>query len=220
VTKLQDPDTDLVLLELFLVYFTAIGVAMTEPVEEWIRTAGKRCDQIGLLELGDALRRHSDQEAGHHLMLIEDARTLIDWWNGRQPVALDAAPILGRQMTEGVRRYRVLHEDSIAGNAPYSQLAIEYEIEGLSVRLGPQFIDRYTTVLGPTAASGLRFLRHHVSLDLNHTRFNQGQLARLLQQHPEFLDVLVTAGEEALRAYATFLDDCWLLAETKMEQVI
>ena len=213
LAMIQDPDMNPVLLELFLIYFTAVGVAMAEPVEQWIRRAGERCEQIGLRELGHALRQHANHEAGHHLMLMEDTRALVDRWNARHSFALDAALILGQRMTEGVRHYRTLHEDVIAGDSPFCQLAIEYEIEGLSVRLGPRFIGQCTNVLGPTVMAGLGFLRHHVALDVGHTRFNQGQLDRLLDQHPEYLRALVTAGEGALHAYGMFLDDCLRLAE-------
>src|SRR5262245_14500592 len=52
------------LLHIFLVYFSALGVGMTEPVESWIRRAGERCHEIGLSETGAALIRHAGQEAG------------------------------------------------------------------------------------------------------------------------------------------------------------
>src|SRR5262245_47308023 len=52
------------LLHIFLVYFSALGVGMTEPVESWIRRAGERCREMGLSETGAALIRHAGQEAG------------------------------------------------------------------------------------------------------------------------------------------------------------
>ena len=217
---MQAPDINPVLLELFLIYFTSVGVAMAEPVEDWIRRAGERCEQIGLRELGHALRLHSNHEAGHHLMFIEDTRVLVDRWNARRSFALDADRIREQRMTEGVRRYRKLHEDVIAGDSPFCQLALEYEIERLSVRFGPRFIDRCTKVLGPTVMAGLRFLRHHVSLDGGHTRFNKRQLNRLLDQHPEYLMDLVNTGEEALHAYGMFLDDCLHLAEIQLGRTL
>lgn len=220
LAMLRAQDTDPILLELFLIFFTAVGVAITEPVEGWIRRAGERCEQRGLRDLGRALRLHSNQEAGHHRMLMEDTRVLVDRWNARHPFTLEADLILGQRMTEGVRRYRMLHEDGIASDTPFSQLAIEYEIEGLSVRLGPGMIDRCVRVLGPTVANGLKFLKHHVSLDVGHTRFNQGQIDRLLRQHPEFFQALVHAGGEALHAYGMFLDDCLCLAEQQRGRLL
>jgi hypothetical protein len=58
---LQAPNVNPILLDLFLIYFTAVGVAMTELVENWMRRAGERCEQIGLRALGHALRLHSNQ---------------------------------------------------------------------------------------------------------------------------------------------------------------
>jgi demethylmenaquinone methyltransferase/2-methoxy-6-polyprenyl-1,4-benzoquinol methylase len=219
ITRLQDPGIDSVLFELFLIHFTAVGVAMTEPVEDWIRRAGERCDRLGMADLGRALRRHSAREAGHHVMLIEDARTLVDQWNSRRPYALDAEDIRGRWMTDGVKRYRGLHEESLAGAAPYVQVAIEYEIERVSVQFGPTFIERCANVLGPSMTAGLRFLRHHVSLDVGHTRFNRRQLDRLLRRRPDSLDALVSAGEAALHAYEMFLRDCLRLAEIERDRL-
>jgi hypothetical protein len=213
---IQAPDMNPLLLELFLIYFTSVSVAMAEPVEDWIRRAGERCEQLGLKELGQAFRLHSNQEAGHHLMLIEDTQVLVDRWNARRSFALDADLISEQRMTEGVRRYRKLHEDVIAGDSPFCQLAIEYEIEALSVRFGPRLIDQCMKVLGSTVMAGLSFLRLHVSLDVGHTRFNKRQLNRLLDQHPEYLMDLVNTGEEALHAYGMFLDDCLHLAEIQL----
>jgi hypothetical protein len=189
---------------------------MTASVEDWIQRAGERCEQIGLRELGHALRLHSNHEAGHHLMLIEDTRLLVDRWNARQSFTLDADLIIGQRMTEGVRRYRKLHEDVIAGDSPFCQLAIEYEIEALSVRFGPKLIEQCLKVLGSTVMAGLSFLRLHVSLDVGHTRFNEGQINNLLDQRPESLLTLVTIGKEALRAYGMFLDDCLRLAQVQV----
>src|SRR5580704_9551237 len=42
-------------LEAFLIYFSALGVGMTEPVEGWIRRAGRRCQEVGLPKLAKAL---------------------------------------------------------------------------------------------------------------------------------------------------------------------
>jgi hypothetical protein len=88
------------------------------------------------------------------------------------------------------------------------QLAIEYEIEMLSVTYGPRLIERCAGLLGEEVLEGLSFLRDHVALDAGHTNFNRNQLSRLLNEQPGVLSGLVTAGSEALDAYATFLGDC------------
>jgi hypothetical protein len=195
-------------LEAFLMYFSALGVWMTEPVEDWIARAGNRCDELGLFGLATALRGHARQEADHHLLMQADARRLVDRWNQHRESKMSAAELLAISPTPGVREYRRLHENVIAGAAPYGQLAIEYEIEMLSVKYGPELIQRCLELLGPDIVDCLSFLRDHVELDVGHTQFNRIQLSRLLEEEPAFLLPLVSAGSTALNAYAQFLDDC------------
>jgi hypothetical protein len=203
-------------LEAFLIYFSALGVGMTEPVEGWIRRAGRRCGEIGLSKLARALEAHAHQEAGHHLLMEADANRLVDRWNViRQPI-LNAADLLALGPTKGVTAYCSLHEDVIAGPAPYGQLAIEFEIEMLSLAYGPRLIERCTVLLGPGILEALSFLSDHVALDVSHTHFNRLQLSSLLNENPSFLPNLVSAGSAALDAYAMFLDDCLGLGRRKL----
>lgn len=121
-------------LEAFLLYFCAIGAQMTEPVEGWIRRAADRCSVLGLPELAEALTRHARAEAGHHLMMIADLRSLAGHWNARYSPAVDPDTLLGQRPSYGARHYCRVHEENIAGNTPYAQIAIEYEIEQLDGR--------------------------------------------------------------------------------------
>jgi hypothetical protein len=201
-------------LEAFLIHFCSIGVAMTEPVASWITRAGQRCSEIELNELGRALRAHARQEDGHHILMQQDTHALVTRWNRNHTLSLDASHLIARQDTDGVREYKQVHEDTISGDAPYGQLAIEYEIERLSVIYGPQLLDLCVRTLGSDALDGLSFLRDHVELDVAHTKFNQSQLSRLLAEHPAFLTGLVAAGSRALDAYDRFLGDCLAMADT------
>ncbi len=209
---LQTPRVDSRLLELFLIHYCSLGVAMTEPVEGWIDRAGQRCLELGLHDLGPALRRHARDEAGHHRLLIEDTRALVARWNAGRTPPLDADQLLSRPAPPSVLAYRKLHEDTLAGNAPYAQIAIEYEIELLSVRFGPLLLDHCKQDVQPGILQGLSFLKEHVALDVGHTRFNEQQMRKLLDQHPDYLQPLVQTGEAALDAYAGFLTDCLQLA--------
>jgi hypothetical protein len=203
----RDP-IDPLTMEAFLISFAIVGVRMTEPVEGWIRRAGRRCGELGLEHLARALDGHAHQEANHHLLMLADARLLVERWNRTRKPELSVNGLLDLPETPGVSAYRSLHESLIAGPTPYGQLAIEYEIEMLSVTYGPRLIERCTEVLGDGVLDGLSFLRDHVELDAGHTNFNRIQLSRLLEGHPSFLSGLVAAGSEALDAYAMFLDDC------------
>jgi len=202
-------------LEAFLVYFSALGVGITEPVDGWIRRAGRRCGELGLSKLAKALEAHAHQEAGHHLLMQADVKRLVDRWNESRKPSLNAAALLALAPTKGVTAYRRLHEDVIAGAAPYGQLAIEFEIERLSLAYGPRLIERCTELLGAGILEGLSFLTDHVELDVGHTQFNRLQLSRLLNENPSFLSDLVSAGSAALDAYAMFLDDCLGLGRRK-----
>jgi hypothetical protein len=208
LTAMLDENVDPITLELFLIHFCSLGVGMTEPVDGWIRRAGERCRAIGLEALGVSLGKHAQHEAGHHLMMIEDTRKLVARWNDRHAEKLDAEALLARPLPAGVISYRELHEAVISGARPYGQLAIEYEIERLSVAHGGDLLRRCAARLGKEILAGLSFLEEHVAVDVGHTKFNAAELGRLLGEHPDFLDGLVESGSSALSCYAAFLDDC------------
>jgi hypothetical protein len=206
------PDLDPLGLDLFLIYFSILGVGMTEPVEGWVNRAGERCEQVGLPELGRLLRMHARDESNHHLMLIEDTRVLEERWNARGLPPLDWEGLRAQPLSPGVLRYRRLHENVIAGISPFCELAIEFEIERLSVDLGARFLEHCQHVLGPSILAGLSFLKEHVTLDQGHTNFNEGEMVNLLDLRPGCLSELLASGSEALESYADFVRDCHGLA--------
>jgi Acetyltransferase (GNAT) domain len=201
------------LLEAFLLYFCAIGAQMTEPVETWIRRAASRCAILGLPNLAEALTRHARAEAGHHLMMIADLRSLARHWNSRHVSPVDADELLRLTPSNGASSYCLVHEENIAGDTPYAQIAIEYEIEQLPLRYGGLFVARCLEIFGPDILPSLSFVTEHIVLDIGHTKFNEQELGRLIDDIPESLPFLVAAGSTALDAYAQFLTDCVELAE-------
>jgi hypothetical protein len=219
VSELATPELNSNVLELFLTYFHAVGVNMTEPVEGWIRRAGERCEELGVGDLGRALKAHAKGEADHHLMMIDDTRVLVAHWNNHHRQQLDAEQLLAQPAPPSVEAYRKLHEDTIAGDTPWAQLALEYEIESLSVTYGPRLIGRCAGVLPPDVASKLSFVKDHVALDVGHTEFNKRQVRQALEERPESLPQLVETGTKALECYADFLGDCLRLAQARAEQL-
>lgn len=208
-----DPGADHDALDRFLLRFCSLGVHMTRPVDQWIRRAGERCTEIGLGELGAALGRHAEHEAGHHELMIDDTYRLASMWNATRNDAVDPEALLRTDPTPGVEAYVELHKSTIAGSAPYGQLAIEYEIEMLSVTAGPALLGNVASVCGSDRIEALSFLTDHVAVDEAHTVFNRRQLNDLLDDHPEFAIHLAEAGVAALSAYGSFLDDCFEWAE-------
>ena len=202
----------------FLIHFCAYGVQMTEPVESWIRRAGQRCIATGCAAVGQALTVHARHEAGHYLMMIEDLGRLAARWNAACPqAALYAEALLAAAPTAGIRRYVALHETVIASDAPFAQVAIEREIEALSVRLGPRFIAQCRRLLGDSILQDLSFLTEHVAIDAGHTHLNQQLMGRLIGEDDAHVEELAWAGARALEAYAMFLDDCRAAARALVE---
>ena len=156
---------DAAFCEYFLVYFCALGVHMTRPVEGWIRRAAARCTSMGLPRLGRTLAHHASAEADHHLLMIADLKSLA----ARCASPLDVEALLARPPTLGVAHYCQLHEDNIRGATPFAQVAIEYEIEMLPLRYGALVVERAVKLLGADILSCLSFVTKHIALDSAHT---------------------------------------------------
>jgi hypothetical protein len=219
VVEVLSPAVDPRLLESFLIHLCALGVAVTEPVEGWIRRAGEACIASGLDDLGRALVRHARDEAGHDQLFEADARLLVSRWNAAGRVPLDAERLLALPPGPGAIRYRRLHEETISGPTPCAQLAIEYEIERLALSIGQSLLGTSVALLGPEVLAGLSFVREHVDLDVGHTHFNRRRMAALLEEHPELAGPLEDAGTEALEAYGEFLSDALEAARTVLAPV-
>lgn len=191
----------------FLLEHAARSVAITEPVDGWIRRAGEGCVDLGLTEVGRQLILHARHEAGHHEMLIADVAALSRTWNHRFPNArLDPSAFVGRGANAAGQAYIDLHERVVTGARPYLQVAIELEIEKLSTTAGGGFVARAQAVLGPDVP--LSFMKEHVAIDVGHTAFNERLLQRLLAIDPDALDPLVETAQEALRIYGALVTEC------------
>lgn len=197
---------DPALFSLFLIHYCAWGVGMTRGVEDWMRRAGDRCRSLGEDRLGSALISHAAGEAGHHRLMIDDAWALAERWNLHRNPKIDPPALFRAPHPRSVCDYAALHETTIRGTAPWAQIAIEYEIEALSVRHGPDLL------AAANGFDGLSFLREHVELDAAHTEFNRRQLAALLARRPDALGALVDSGARALRIYGRFVADCFRAA--------
>jgi hypothetical protein len=213
IRRMVSADIDPRTMAAFLLHFSALSVPITEPVEDWIRRAGERCDALGLVEIGSALRAHSKAEAAHHQYHVDDFGSLIDFWNTRWTPQVEGDAIRAHGVTSGGERYSRVHEETIAGDAPYCQFAIEYEIELLPVQYGPQFVDNSVRLLGREILKCMSFATSHIEFDVGHSKFNAHFLGRLIADSPWRLDALVTTGAAALEAFGAHLTECMTLAE-------
>jgi hypothetical protein len=186
---------------------------MRKPTYSHPRRAAERCATIGLADVALALNGHAQAEAGHHLMLRADVRSLAARWNARREPVVDADKLLSQTLSPGVVRYRKVHEENIAGDTPYAQVAIEYEVEMLPLRYGQLLLTRCVETLGAEILPCLSFVTEHIVLDVGHTNFNARIIASLIELIPWSMSALVSAGSAALDAYAQFLGDCVQLAD-------
>ena len=200
---------------LFLMHYSSQGVGMTRDVPTWITGAGTAAEAAGYRDLGRMLREHAVHEAGHHEMMERDVVSLVAWWNERFEKQLSAAAICGEAELAAVAAYRQLHLDLIE-QAPYAQIAVEFEVERLSVGEGPKLFRKVIGKLDLQVVRCLSFLTEHVAIDAGHTRLNERALGRLLKQHPETFAGLVQHGAAALDAYAGFIEGCFALADASV----
>jgi hypothetical protein len=166
-----------------------------------------------LPQLAHALNGHAQAEAGHHLLMIADVGSLAARWNARRKPSVEARKLLNQPPTPGVLHYCKVHEDNIAGDTPYAQIAIEYEVEMLPLRYGELLLTRCVEMLGADILPCLSFVTQHIYWDAGHTNFNARVIAKLIDLDPSSMSALVSAGTAALHAYAQFLGDCTELAE-------
>ena len=209
IRGMNSPDTDAKTMAAFLLYFSALSVPITEPVEGWIRRAGERCTAVGLPELGKALQAHSKAEAGHQQYHIDDFASMVSLWNGTRSPAVRPEQITDIGITHGGRHYCRIHEDNINGEQPYCQLAIEYEIELLPVENGPPFVQNCVRLLGQDILCCMTFVTSHIEFDVGHTKFNAHFLGNLIAQDPNRVSPLANAGTAVLDAFGRHLDECW-----------
>jgi hypothetical protein len=214
--RLVDPAIEPAVLERFFLQLNSLGVYMTEPVEGWIRRAGHRCIAQGLDSLGKELLLHSKHEADHHQLMIDDVRHLVRRWNLRHQPPLHLERLLAQHPTDAMREYRQLHEDTLSSDLPAGQIAIEFEIENLSLVVGPHLMSNVARVLGRETLEGLSFLKEHVRLDVGHTALNSRMLEELLRVMPENARALAELGARALDIYMRFIEDCLNSAEVAM----
>ncbi|MCP3099570.1 hypothetical protein LZ198_11900 [Myxococcus sp. K15C18031901] len=207
--KLLDPKADPAFVEAFLIQYNSRGVFMTEPVDGWIRRAGEATVRAGMKEVGEKLITHAKHEEGHHLMMVEDAKGLVESWNSKNTEKLDASALLKQTPTQSMVDYRRIHEDTIAGPVPAAQVAIEYEIENLSVVFVPGLLEQAQRVCGEGVLRKMSFLKEHAELDVGHTALNEVMLNKLLEQvSDDKAEIIAKTGAEALDIYLRFLGDC------------
>ncbi len=193
-------------LLIFWINFCSLGIGMTEKVSLWITRAGQASIDKGFIDIGKLLIKHAKAEEGHELLMIKDMENLINLWNTKHKDKLDVSVFYdAKDHSKSVKEYCELHENVIVGFTPFCQIAIEYEIENLSVEYGPRLLSNTQNIFGPQIVKSLSFLEHHIALDEGHTNFNRSALNKFLIKNPFALANLIYTGKSALKTYEKFL---------------
>ncbi len=172
--------------------------------------------QKGLLYalVGGQLNKHARHEADHDKMFLEDVHNLTTLWNAKgQLPKLNAEELLSQPPHQSTKDYIKLHEDTIYSDLPAGQVAIEYEIERLSVVYLTPMLENVKKVCGPDVRRGQSFLHDHTLLDVAHTALNEKMMGEVLKTMPEKAQRLGEIGSEALRIYIRSLNDHLAQAE-------
>ena len=197
----------------FLIHFSAIGFHMTHGIPEWFRNAGKACLANGFKAAGKDLIHHADEEDGHHLWFESDLKNLLQMRHKQTGGPSDSAEILRHARAACVENYVSLHEGVINSPHPFAWLALKYEIELLSLDLGPRFIGKCVEELGFGILKCLSFVNKHTLADIDHIKSDINGLKEILDERPDALDLMVRIGENSIEAYARFFEEAFARAE-------
>lgn len=189
--------------ERFLLHYSALGAAMTEPLAGWTLQASRRCTASGFHRLGTILRESVRPDTGSHALLMTDLDRLCAHWNRDHEPALAPGHLLATARSPVQLAYRSLFENVLSGPAPYAALAIHHEFEMLALEWGVGLLDNCARLLGPAVADMLTFLCEHAYVERGHALHSKGLLAEFLEERPGAVLPLGTAGAAAVDVYAS-----------------
>lgn len=193
-----------------VVAFCSNARLLTESVDSWTRRSGEQCVALGHVELGELLQLDADRQESRHAALVETSRHLTQ--RTVDETVSDQTSDRWEASGRGLGRYVELNEALIEEHAPFSKVAVEFEVE----RLSAAFWTRLHAALGDVEHSAFPELGWFVRTsreDAAHRSWFYGEQVRtLLFRHPETFDELISAGRSALDCFGEFLDDCWVLA--------
>jgi hypothetical protein len=214
--RVVDPATSPELLERFLLQFHALGVYLAEPLEGWNRRAGHRSLLLSQDTLGKSLLAHAKQASGLAQTMTEDVQVLVRRWNQRFRPVLHTERLLAQHPTDAMRSYRRLVEETLTGEFPSAQIAVELESTLLMQMMGPHLLANVARVLGREALEGLCALKAQSQPDAPRA-VNQARLMEeLVRTMPESARTFAELSAEALELHLRFMEDCLESAEAAL----
>jgi hypothetical protein len=214
--RLVDPAIAPEVLERFFIQYHALGVYMTEPLEGWNRRAGHRSLLLSLDTIGKSLLAHAKQASGLSQAMAEDVRELVRRWNLTHRPLLHAERLLSQYPTDTMRAYRQLVEETLTGELPPAQIAIEFELSRLTQMLGPHLLANVGRVLGREVLEGLSSLKEQSQPDAARSLNQARMMEELVRTMPENARMLAELAAEAIELNLRFTEDCLESAESAL----
>ncbi|MBI4375427.1 MAG: hypothetical protein HY549_03160 [Elusimicrobia bacterium] len=190
----------------FLIQFSAIGATLVKRVPEWIERARQACRQRCLEIPGPASICDPEEERGHDQWYRHDLEALIRRFAPSSKDRIEEI-IADASRASCIAQYVRVNEGAITGPFPLEWFSIQYEIELLSLALGPRFIAHTVRELGPEILTCLSFVSGHGGADIEHARENVGLMNRLLESWPGKVESFVRVGQDALESYIRYFEE-------------
>jgi hypothetical protein len=199
-------------LGFFLIYYTALGADMADPMDKILHKASKRCRKLEYSMLADAFDQQAGEAIQHCRAMKDDTKIWLDWWNKKHQLNLSAKDYLRHPSMPSIQASRDLHEDIVAYQSPYAELAIAYELQRTEMIHSFTLIKLAILKFGTGALRRLGFIRRAIQLK-HHKPINKKLLMDFLQENPETRAAMIEKARASLLIYGDFLEECFSLAE-------
>lgn len=196
----------------FLLHHCVFSHLMSQPLNSWVCDASTRCQQLGFIDLSCDLKEYADIGFRRDKLLRADLDQLVLWFNKHYFWELNAESFLRENSCEGLMQYFSCHEQALSGDTPYTELAIQFELERLEMIHGYSLLQLCTAYFGKSILRHLSAFRHKMRLNHKRTTLLAQMMERFLAAHPDKLSSLHIAAIDTLQSYAQYLLDCHQLA--------
>ena len=207
-------------LEFFLLHHCVLGRLMTEQIGDWLNAAVNKSDALGYGELSRSLAEYRDIGFKRHELLGKDLPLLLQWINRRHQIELVSSYFHKKSVSEGVKKFLKLHEQVLKGKQPYRELAIQYEMERITMVHGYTLIQWCKLRFGKSVLRNLSAFRYQIKNNQQRTIILEQIQKQFIKKHPEVVDDMIEASVATLECYARYLVDCFDLAEQSVHKFI
>lgn len=221
ITDLYQKLNDEQLVELFLIYFSAVGTHMVASIPEWTENLANRFAEKRLDHLAKHLRQHAKEEVGHINWHRSDVRFLVAHYNQKYGTSLDANAIFAEGNQPCVKRYFDTYSLAMRDNMIHQSMGMFYETELMAFTQAPHFVGFCVQELGFKIMKGLSFLQGHMVADIKHVQENTENMQEVLNNSTEKereLKEMVQLGQETIEVYVDYFNQVMNLAEAQRKK--